>query len=102
MGTGLESTIFSTAEIGLTEQGLVPRAIIEIFQKQSQSSSSIFASFIEIYNEKIKDLLIGPSHSSASVPEASLVIREDTNGDIYLAGCHEEQVAVPADLFKYA
>lgn len=101
MGTGLESVIFSTAEMGLTEQGIVPRAIIEIFGKLSpsltSSSSSIFASFIEIYNEKAKDLLVG----SSITPSTPLVIREDSRGDIYLAGCHEEQVSMPADLFKY-
>ncbi|KGG53062.1 hypothetical protein DI09_113p30 [Mitosporidium daphniae] len=100
MGTGLESVIFSTAEMGLTEQGIVPRAIIEIFGKLSpsltSSSSSIFASFIEIYNEKAKDLLVG----SSITPSTPLVIREDSRGDIYLAGCHEEQVSMPADLFK--
>lgn len=100
--------------------GIVPRAIEEIFSRLSQaypyysplkessvrgmatveasSPYQLYASFLEIYNEEIKDLL--SSHQSHE-PRPRLVLREDATGEIYLAGCTEERIYSPTELFRY-
>lgn len=74
----------------------------------------IYASFLEVYNEEVKDLLSSSGHhmetsenmmgnitlTTKKSPSSHLVIREDTNGEIYLAGCHEEEISNPEELFK--
>ena len=101
MGTGIgESSVTSS------EPGIVPRAIEEIFRLLSvkypdegagEGSCSMFASFIEIYNEQVRDLLCTSAGTKAN---QNLVIREDSTGDIYLAGCTEESIKSPSDLYK--
>jgi hypothetical protein len=123
MGTGIDGNL-ETGDLGeiyvcqliyhfsCFHIGIVPRAIEEIFKRlfilypypnsnsdnPSERPYNIYASFIEIYNEEVKDLL--SQHKSGSSNKPHLVIREDASGEIYLAGCTEDQIRYPADLFK--
>lgn len=49
------------------------------------------ASYLEIYNEDVRDLL-------ASNPRAALELREDADGGVYAKGLHAFLVQSPADL----
>lgn len=49
------------------------------------------ASYLEIYNEDVRDLL-------ASNPRTALELREDADGGVYAKGLHAFLVQSPADL----
>ena len=49
------------------------------------------ASYLEIYNEEVRDLL-------AANPRAALELREDADGGVYAKGLHAFLVQSPADL----
>ena len=49
------------------------------------------ASYLEIYNEDVRDLL-------AASPRAALELREDADGGVYAKGLHAFLVRSPADL----
>ena len=69
--------------------GMTPRALADIFNKAAADvahSYRVFMSYVQIYMEVIKDLLL-PSAEQ-------LAIREDANG-VFLANVHEEQVRRP-------
>ncbi|KAJ7294579.1 hypothetical protein O6H91_Y247800 [Diphasiastrum complanatum] len=71
--------------------GILPHAICQLYEnidnQRKHSNFDVKCSFVEIYNEEIKDLL------HPETPSKSIFIREDTNGDIILAGVMEERVS---------
>jgi kinesin family protein 5 len=79
-------------------QGIVPRSIHAIFDGIGSAEEtvefSIKVSFVEIYLEKIRDLLDG-THT-----KNNLAIREDKVKGIYIAGCNEEFVASVEELLE--
>ena len=102
MGTGMEEGGMMEDSFNL---GIIPRSIQEMFARLEQqygagesSCYQIYVSFLEIYNEVIKDLL-SPS-SLATTSNRQLVIREDASGEIYLAGCIEERIRGPNELYE--
>ena len=91
MGTG------DLLRVSPDDHGIVPRAVALLFadlerkKKEAKDAGktaefSCKVSYMEIYNENLKDLL-RPSTASKS-----LQIREDPNGGITVTGVHEEQV----------
>eukprot|EP00730_Choanoeca_flexa_P002486 TRINITY_DN11067_c0_g1_i3.p1 TRINITY_DN11067_c0_g1~~TRINITY_DN11067_c0_g1_i3.p1 ORF type:complete len:1163 (+),score=245.02 TRINITY_DN11067_c0_g1_i3:231-3719(+) len=79
-------------------RGIIPRASEEIFdyiENISDSSSQFLvrASFLQIYNEKISDLL-----TANKATDASLNVREDPNGDVIVDGLSEHVVKTPSDV----
>ena len=84
MGGGMSANILEM------ESGVIPRVIQHIFDKietnKDKAEYLVRVSFLEIYNEELKDLL----HSS-SQPK-SIVIRETESGNIHVAGVKEEEV----------
>ena len=83
MGTANSSNILED------EQGIIPRVIQQIFEMIKQRPDTEFmvrVSFLEIYNETIKDLL-SPSTSTKTIH-----IREDEKKGIILVGIKEELV----------
>ena len=73
------------------KMAIIPRSIEFIFDRlSSKAEYDLYASFLEIYNEEVIDLL-NPSvgkHNSRPI----LTIREDSQGNIYIAGITEEKV----------
>lgn len=69
--------------------GVIPRIIQEIFRRIQDSPDNreftVRASYVEIYLERIRDLL-DPSRYNLSV-------REDPKDGIYVEGMHEKYVA---------
>ena len=62
-----KNDFFSNTE----NHGLIPRSISELFNKIDTSTYSVYCSFIQIYNEKLYDLLQDPN------TENPLIIREE-------------------------
>jgi Kinesin motor domain len=102
MGTGLE---FINDE---DTQGIIPRAIDEIFHSLSTRTRdnpngfkySLHITFIELYNEELLDLL-NPRPRSANNSGSGwggLTIREDTKGNIIWGGIREQTVSSPEDV----
>eukprot|EP00347_Sterkiella_histriomuscorum_P009120 403342444 len=78
------------------QEGVIPRAIREIFQEirnKNDKQHTVYCSFIQIYNEKIFDLL---QDADAKNP---LKIREEEKNQIYVEGLSEYVVQTEKDCF---
>ena len=58
---------------------------------------SLQASFIEIYNESVVDLLADPSKTC---PQGGLKIRENGEGDVFVENLTEKPVSCQDDIFQ--
>ena len=75
--------------------GIIPRMIDHVFEfihSQEGSEFMIKVSMIEIYQEKIRDLL--------DLTRVNLPIREDSIKGIYVDGCSERYVGCPTDVYS--
>ncbi len=76
-------------------RGIIPRMVDTVFEKISQSSESIEftvkAGMLEIYNEKIRDLL-DPSKNNLNV-------REDKQRGIYVDGLTEKSIGNEVEVY---
>ena len=102
MGIGLEGV---NASGDFANQGIVPRAISELFNRISSLSekegdsfkSHVLVSFLELYNEELVDLLNPrPKTTSGGGPS----IREDGFGKIVWMNVKEEEVSSPEELLS--
>jgi hypothetical protein len=71
--------------------GIIPRTISEIFSNTNLNKYTIYCSFIQIYNEKLYDLLQDPDI------EHPLIIREDKMAGIFVEGLTEYVVEKETD-----
>jgi len=82
-----------------TTRGIVPRSVEALFQACLEAPSEVeFAikvSFVEIYMERIRDLL-----DAFGQKRTNLQIREDPNSGVYVAGCTETFVTNQRELLK--
>lgn len=81
-----QNTIASIADVSSTlERGIIPRCVADLFEKirRDDVSVSVYVSFVQIYNEKIYDLLQDPKQKKP------LNIREDRMQGIYVEGLSE-------------
>ena len=95
--TGSGKTYTMQGEIGNEKtKGIIPRMIKHVFDYiHEQNSSSEFmlkVSMIEIYQEKIRDLL--------DISRVNLPIRQDSIKGIYVDGCSERYVGCPRDVLN--
>ena len=95
--TGSGKTYTMQGEIGNEKtKGIIPRMIKHVFDYiHEQNSSSEFmlkVSMIEIYQEKIRDLL--------DISRVNLPIRQDLIKGIYVDGCSERYVGCPRDVLN--
>ena len=93
-GSGKTYTMGSTTNFRLTDdqQGIIPRVISNTFEMVEARVKAnpdityrVKTQFLEIYGENIKDLL-------SPTPDSHVTIRETANGEVYVAGAHEETV----------
>jgi hypothetical protein len=90
-GSGKTHSIMGNAGVE-EEEGIIPRAIKDIFSTLHQEKASTLAnanvrvSMIEIYNDDCKDLL------HPDIPSRDIMIREDRDGRIFFTGAREEVV----------
>ena len=93
-GTGKSHTVHGTATEP-EQAGLVPRAVQDIFQAVADSSQQhlVRISYLEVYNEEVRDLL---SRSSGT----QLRIHEDAEGFAYVKGLTWKTAGCEADVFS--
>lgn len=89
MGSGM-----STSKTG----GIIPSVIESLFhmaKEHSDAKINVRVSYLEIYNEEIRDLL------HPDTPSKSIAIREATEGSVYVVGVQEEEVSSSEDMYRY-
>eukprot|EP00602_Paraphysomonas_sp_CaronLab_P010215 CAMPEP_0185018700 /NCGR_PEP_ID=MMETSP1103-20130426/1368_1 /TAXON_ID=36769 /ORGANISM="Paraphysomonas bandaiensis, Strain Caron Lab Isolate" /LENGTH=1198 /DNA_ID=CAMNT_0027548619 /DNA_START=161 /DNA_END=3757 /DNA_ORIENTATION=- len=90
----------SSVELLSTEdEGIIPRAVRLLYHLMSTEHSNKVInqriSFLEIYNEEIRDLI------HPDVPPRDIAIREDNMGRIFFTGAREEVITCAEDVFKF-
>ncbi|XP_018614124.1 kinesin-like protein KIF21B isoform X2 [Scleropages formosus] len=106
MGTGFD---VSVAE---NEQGIIPRAIRQLFQgiekQQAEARASgmqppefkVSAQFLELYNEEILDLFDSARDMDSRSRKSNIRIHEDPNGGIYTTGVTSRLVTSEEELLQ--
>ncbi|KAG6002630.1 hypothetical protein E4U21_002936 [Claviceps maximensis] len=96
-GTGKTFSMQGTA----TSPGVIPLAITDIFSYIRETPSREFllrVSYLEIYNERIHDLL--NMSSGAGSPQDEIKLREDSKRGVYATPLKEEIVQSPTQLLR--
>lgn len=95
-GTGKTFSMQGTA----TSPGVIPLAITDIFSFIRETPHREFllrVSYLEIYNEKIHDLLSAPA---AGAQQEEIKLREDSKRGVYATPLKEEIVQSPTQLLR--
>jgi hypothetical protein len=74
------------------DDGIIPRACVDLFrnvQDKCDGNARVDLSYLEIYNEEIRDLLATASGDTTS---HDLKIRETLHGEVYVSGLTEREV----------
>lgn len=100
-GTGKTFSMQGTA----TNPGVIPLAITDIFSYIRETPHREFllrVSYLEIYNERINDLLAGPVVGMGGQPGAQeeIKLREDSKRGVYATPLKEEIVQSPTQLLR--
>jgi centromeric protein E len=100
-GTGKTFSMQGTA----TNPGVIPLAITDIFSYIRETPHREFllrVSYLEIYNEKIHDLLAGPIVGMNGQPGAQeeIKLREDSKRGVHATPLNEEIVQSPTQLLR--
>lgn len=100
-GTGKTFSMQGTA----TNPGVIPLAITDIFSYIRETPHREFllrVSYLEIYNERIHDLLSGPiiGMNGQPGPQEEIKLREDSKRGVYATPLKEEIVQSPTQLLR--
>ncbi|KAH8676691.1 kinesin motor domain-containing protein [Tricladium varicosporioides] len=101
-GTGKTFSMQGTA----TSPGVIPLAITDIFSYIRETPSREFllrVSYLEIYNEKIHDLLSAPPAGAigpGAAQQEEIKLREDSKRGVYASPLKEEIVQSPTQLLR--
>lgn len=100
-GTGKTFSMQGTA----TNPGVIPLAITDIFSYIRETPYREFllrVSYLEIYNERIHDLLAGPivGMNGQPGPQEEIKLREDSKRGVYASPLKEEIVQSPTQLLR--
>jgi centromeric protein E len=100
-GTGKTFSMQGTA----TNPGVIPLAITDIFSYIRETPHREFllrVSYLEIYNEKINDLLAGPiaGLNGQAGAQEEIKLREDSKRGVYATPLKEEIVQSPTQLLR--
>ncbi|KAJ1569266.1 hypothetical protein HK405_007551 [Cladochytrium tenue] len=101
-------TILGNEALPSEQQGIVPRAINDVFSrlraKKSRNEEGfkfiLSVSFLELYNEELVDLLNPRPKSAGTGASSGPTIREDSHGNIVWIGVREVDVSSPDDLLS--
>ena len=95
-GPGPTLSKLQNSGISDESQGIIPRTVDAIFAEiircQDKGKFEVVYSMLEIYQEKLNDLLIPPSPSKAA-SSSSLKIRELSDGTIWIQGLTEVNIS---------
>lgn len=97
-GTGKTFSMQGT----MSSPGVIPLAITDIFSYIRETPHREFllrVSYLEIYNEKIHDLLAAPANGNGAVQE-EIKLREDSRRGVYASPLKEEIVQSPTQLLR--
>ena len=91
-GSGKTFTMEGYDDVEL--QGMIPRAVADLFHSIHSTSSPqshflVRASYIQIYNEAITDLLMANGNSGSGSGSGGLLIREDAVRGVFVGGLSE-------------
>eukprot|EP00587_Corethron_hystrix_P001428 CAMPEP_0113305962 /NCGR_PEP_ID=MMETSP0010_2-20120614/5401_1 /TAXON_ID=216773 ORGANISM="Corethron hystrix, Strain 308" /NCGR_SAMPLE_ID=MMETSP0010_2 /ASSEMBLY_ACC=CAM_ASM_000155 /LENGTH=1397 /DNA_ID=CAMNT_0000160529 /DNA_START=240 /DNA_END=4434 /DNA_ORIENTATION=+ /assembly_acc=CAM_ASM_000155 len=84
------------------DDGIIPRAVHDLFEvaaaskRERAASPRVSLSYMEIYNEEIRDLL----QDDASGPSVSLQVRDTTDGSVHVVGLSSHEVSSPENVDK--
>ncbi|KIW12370.1 hypothetical protein PV08_09647 [Exophiala spinifera] len=98
-GTGKTFSMQGT----MTSPGVIPLAITDIFSYIRETPHREFllrVSYLEIYNEKIHDLLAQPIGSGPLAQQEEIKLREDSKRGVYATPLKEEIVQSPTQLLR--
>ena len=109
--SGYNATIFCYGQTGAgkthtmgtfqdEDKGILPRACDDLFQtimEKCDGNATVEMSYLEIYNEEIRDLLSQP----ISPRNKELKIRETLNGEVYVSGLTAHPVTSSHDVGSY-
>merc|ERR1711988_1147181 len=100
--TGSGKTYTMTGETDESNKGIIPRTVQYTFDEISRLSVQgwelkVTASFLEIYNETIRDLLVEDTDNSQ---ELRYDIKQNKNGLMYVTNLITREVADPYQLTK--
>ncbi|KAM0336092.1 hypothetical protein ACHAPQ_004508 [Fusarium lateritium] len=98
-GTGKTFSMQGTA----SSPGVIPLAITDIFSYIRETPSREFllrVSYLEIYNEKIHDLLSMSTANGAGAQQEEIKLREDSKRGVYATPLKEEIVQSPTQLLR--
>jgi hypothetical protein len=98
----------SSPEIGEME-GVIPRVCRDLFQgiqEYCDGNATVELSYLEIYNEEIRDLLADTTTTTTTTATTTsgakkppeLRIRETLTGEVYVSGLSSRPVTSPADI----
>lgn len=95
--TGAGKTFTMTGDLAGPGRGIIPRAIEDVFSHIQRDTGEackflVRASYLQIYNEVISDLLKPGT-------QASLTIREDRRRGVHVEGLSEWVVRTPGDVY---
>mmetsp|Transcript_18352 Transcript_18352/g.42319 ORF Transcript_18352/g.42319 Transcript_18352/m.42319 type:complete len:948 (+) Transcript_18352:331-3174(+) len=86
--------------------GIIPRACVDLFsqiQSRCDGNAQVELSYLEIYNEEMRDLLVNEKEVKKSkngrVPE--MKVRENLNGEVYVSGLSARSVASPKEIGEF-
>ena len=98
MGTASSSSSSKTAV--QEKDGMIPRACADLFrnvQEKCDGNAVVELSYMEIYNEEVRDLLVEQENPPANTKQA-LKIRETLQGEVYVSGLAHKPVTSPHDV----
>jgi len=99
-GTGKTFSMQGTA----SSPGVIPLAITDIFSYIRETPSREFllrVSYLEIYNERIHDLLsMSTAPGAGNAPQEEIKLREDSKRGVYASPLKEEIVQSPTQLLR--
>lgn len=79
--------------------GIIPRAVRDLFHQigeRCDGEAHVELSYLEVYNEEIRDLLVGGDPHKGK--QQQLRIREHMDGEVYVRGLTSVAVASPRDV----
>ena len=82
--------------------GIIPRACTDLFaslQTKCEPGAKVTLSYLELYNEQIRDLF-ADNDSNAASTKRGLKLRE-ANGSVQVQGCVEKVVTSPAEIATF-